>query len=42
MVQAGTIFNVADRTCVVLGRCLRVFGGKRLGLLGDLLLLAVE
>jgi large subunit ribosomal protein L14 len=44
MIQCGTILRVADKTSVVLGRCVKVFGStkKRLARLGDVILVAVR
>ena len=43
MIQSGTLFGVTDKTSVVLGRCLKVFGstGKFIANLGDVVLVAV-
>lgn len=42
MLQLGSMVHVVDKTCVLLGRCIRVFGAKCIATLGDMLLLAVE
>ncbi len=44
MIQCGTILRVIDKTSVVLGRCIKVFGStkKRLARLGDVILITVR
>jgi large subunit ribosomal protein L14 len=44
MVQSGTILKIVDKTSVVLGRCIKVFGPtrKRLAKLGDVVLVSVR
>jgi len=44
MIQCGTILRVIDKTSVVLGRCIKVFGStkKRIANLGDVVLITVR
>lgn len=42
MIQVGTVFSVADKTSVVMGRCIKVLKGKKWAKLGEMVLLSVE
>lgn len=43
MIQVGTVVKVVDKTSVVLGRCIKVFGStkKYCAYLGDVVLVSV-